>query len=61
MYTNDLHNAYEYERERRNDERRAAAESRRVHEPGSKRKSRIPSPVIVTVILTVLTVLLRIL
>ena len=27
MYTNDLHNAYEYERERRNDERRAAAES----------------------------------
>lgn len=34
MYTNDLHNAYEYERERRNDECRAAAESPRARELG---------------------------
>ena len=27
MFSNDLNSAYEYERERRNDERRAAAES----------------------------------
>jgi len=31
MYTNDLHNAYTYETERRKDEMRAAAQSRLAH------------------------------
>jgi hypothetical protein len=43
MYSNDLHGAYEYECERRNDERRAAADSQRLRGLGGKRKWSPPS------------------
>ena len=50
MFSNDLNSAYEYERERRNDERRAAAESQLARGLG---KSRLPIPMVVTGIMVV--------
>ena len=41
MYSNNLNGAYEYESERRNDERRAAAESQRLRELGGKGRARL--------------------
>ena len=55
MYTNDLNNAYMYECERRNDERRAAAESQR--ERGSGKRN-IPLPMTIAGVLTVLVTLM---
>jgi hypothetical protein len=60
MYSNDLNNAYAYECERRNDERRAAAESLRTHELlGGKRKPGLLSPMAVVGVLVVLAALVR--
>ena len=58
MYSNDLKNAYECER--RNDERRAAAESLRTHElVGGKRKPGLLPPMAVVGVLVVLAALVR--
>ena len=57
----DLNNAYEYESERRNDERRAAAESQWVRELGRKRVTRMPSALVFGVLLALLFVVLRVL
>jgi hypothetical protein len=43
MYSNNLNGAYEYECERRNDERRAAADSQRLRGSDNKRKWSPPS------------------
>jgi hypothetical protein len=44
MFSNNLNGSYEYESERRNDERRAAAESHLLRGLGGKRKVSLPSP-----------------
>ena len=54
MYTNDLNSAYEYERERRNDERRVAVESQRARGIGSKPRIVLPAPAILTGIVVLL-------
>ena len=59
MYTNDLNNAHMYESERRNDERRAAAESELLRGLGRKQKTVYPSPVAVVSILAILVAILR--
>ena len=60
MFSNNLNGAYEYESERRNDERRAAAESQRVHDLlGGRRKRGLPAPMLVVGILAVLVAFLR--
>jgi hypothetical protein len=56
MFSNDLNNAYEYERERRNDERRAATESQRVR---GLVKRRSTSPIALAGILAVLVTLMH--
>jgi len=56
MYSNNLNGAYEYESERRNDERRAAAESQMLHGIGDKQKAQI-SPRFVLMLVTLLIVL----
>jgi hypothetical protein len=60
MYTNDLNSAYEYERERRSDERRAATESQRAHGLRSKPRIVLPVPAIITGIVVLLVTLLRV-
>ena len=60
MYSNNLNGAYEYESERRNDERRAAAESQLLHGLGGKRKVNLPSPMIIIGVLAVLIVVIRV-
>jgi len=59
MYTNDLNSAYEYERERRNDERRVAADSQRVRGLGRKHKFGRPSPMLIIGILTILVAIMK--
>ena len=60
MFSNDLDNTYAYECERRNDERRAAAESLRAHELlGGKRKPGLRLPMSVVGVLTALVALAR--
>jgi len=59
MYTNDLNSAYLYENERRNDERRAAAESQVLRGLGSKSKLSLPSPMAMLGILAVLIAVIR--
>ena len=60
MYSNNLNGAYEYESERRNDERRAAAESQLLRGLDGKRKLALPSPVAIIGILAVLIVVIRV-
>jgi hypothetical protein len=59
MYSNNLNGAYEYESERRNDERRAAAESQRLRGLGGTRKPALPSALTIIGILAVLIVVVR--
>ena len=59
MYSNNLNGAYEYESERRNDERRAAAESLRMRGLGSNRRSNLPAPMAIVGILVVLIIVVR--
>ena len=59
MYSNDLNGAYEYECERRNDERHVAAESRMLRDPGGKRKLSPPSFMAIIGILAVLLAVIR--
>jgi hypothetical protein len=54
MFSNNLNGSYEYESERRNDERRAAAESQMLHGLGRKRKLSLPSPTVIIGVLAVL-------
>ena len=61
MYTNDLNSAYIYERERRSDERRAAAESQWLRELGDKHKSSLPSPMTIIGILVMFIIIIRVL
>ena len=58
MYSNNLNGAHEYENERRNDERRAAAESQRLRELGVKRQARL-SPGIMVGLLAMVIILLQ--
>lgn len=58
---NNLHNAYEFERERRNDERRAAADSQRARGLGSKQRASFSAPVMLTGIAAVIIAILRVL
>jgi len=60
MYSNNLNGAYEYESERRNDERRAAAESRVLRELGGRRKLSLPSPQVIIGVLAMLVVVIRV-
>lgn len=60
MQSNNLDGAYEYERERRNDELRAAAESQRVHDlMGDQRRRRLP-PALLVGLLVMIIVLLQV-
>ena len=59
MHSNDLNNAYAYECERRNDERRAAADSQLLRDLGGKRKLGLPSPLAIFGTLAVLIVIIR--
>lgn len=59
MFTNDLNSTYEYERERRNDERRAAVESRQARGHGNKLQIILPSPAIIILIAVLLLALFR--
>ena len=60
MLTNDLNNAYAIECERRNDERRAAAESQRARELlGAKRQMNLPSLLTILGFLAMLIVIIR--
>ena len=54
MFSNNLNGAYEYESERRNDERRTAAENHLAHELGGRRKFSLSSPMVIIGALTVL-------
>lgn len=54
MFSNNLNGSYEYESERRNDERRAAAESQMLHGLGRQRKLSLPSPMVIIGVLAVL-------
>ena len=60
MYSNNLNGAYEYECERRNDERRVAAESQMLRDPGGKRKVSPPSFIAIIGILSVLLAVIRV-
>jgi hypothetical protein len=46
MFPNNWYGDYEYENERRNDERRAAAEDHRIRELLGNHKPRLSSPVV---------------
>lgn len=59
MYSNNLNSAYEYEYERRNDERRVAAESQMLRDLGGKRKLSSPSLMALSGILAVLLAVIR--
>ena len=59
MFSNNLNGAYEYESERRNDERRAAAESQQARGLGEKRKFVLPSPLALVGFLVVLVAVMR--
>ena len=54
MYSNNLNGSYEYESERRNDERRAVAESQMLHGLGRKSKINMTSPMVFIGVLAVL-------
>ena len=56
MFSNDLNSAYEYECERRKDERRAATESRQARGLG---KRKFPSPMALASILAILVTLMH--
>lgn len=59
MYSNNLNGAYEYESERRNDERRSAAESQLLRGLNGKHKLAVPSPVVILGILALLFAIIR--
>ena len=59
MYSNDLNNAYEYEYERRNDERRVAAESQMLRDLGSRHKLSPPSFMAIIGIVAMLLTVIR--
>jgi hypothetical protein len=61
MQSNNLDGAYEYERERRNDELRAAAESQRVHDLLGDQHRRRVSPAVLVGLLVMIIVLLQVL
>ena len=61
MFSNDLNSAYEYERERRNDGRRAAAESLRARGLRAKSAPGFPSALKIAGILALLVSMLRML
>ena len=52
MFSNNLNGAYEYESERRNDERRTAAENHLAHELGGRREFSLSSPMVIIGALT---------
>ena len=60
MFSNNLNGAYEYESERRNDERRAAAENQLLRGLGGKGKLSGTSLMAILVILAVLLFVIRI-
>ena len=59
MYSNDLNNAYEYECERRNDERRVAAESQMLRGLGVRHKLSPPSFMVTIGIVAMLLAVIR--
>ncbi len=59
MYSNNLNNTYEYECERRHDERRVAAESQRLQDLGGKRQLSLPSFMTIMGVLAVLLAVIR--
>jgi len=59
MFTNNLNGAYEYERERRNDEMRAAQASQWLRDLGGKRSVGWLSPKAILVILALLIAVIR--
>jgi hypothetical protein len=59
MIPNNWNSAYEYEHERRNDERRAAAEYHRVRELLGKHHSRLSFPMLLAGIAAAIVVLIR--
>jgi hypothetical protein len=59
MYSNNLNGAYEYECERRHDERRAAAKSQRLRDLGDRRKLSVPSFMTIIGVLAVLLAVIR--
>lgn len=56
MIPGNLYGAYEYEKERRNDERRAAAEDRRLRELGPKKQMRLFPGIVMGLVLLVILV-----
>ncbi len=59
MYSNNLNNTYEYECERRHDERCAAAESQRLRDLDGKRQLSRPSFMTIMGVLAVLLAVIR--
>jgi len=59
MFTGNLSTAYEYESERRNDERRAAAESQILRGLDGRRKLSLPSLQVVIVMFVLLVTILK--
>lgn len=59
MFSNNLNGAYEYESERRNDERRAAAESLRARGLGGRQKLRLSSPIVILGVMAVIALVIR--
>ena len=59
MYSNNLNGSYEYESERRNDERRAAEDRRRLRDLGGKHRLSLPSLRAIVGILVVLIAVIR--
>jgi hypothetical protein len=59
MFSNNLNGIYEYESERRNDERRAAAESQILRGLNGSCSFSLPSPYAVIVLLALLAAILK--
>ena len=59
MFTNNLNGAYEYERERRNDEMRAAQDSQWLRVLGPRRRLGWPSPKAILIVLALLIIVIR--
>ncbi len=60
MFSNNLNGMYEYESERRNDERRAAAESQVLRGLNGRHRFSLPAPQAVAVLIVVLVVILKV-
>jgi hypothetical protein len=59
MFSNNLNGAFEFESERRNDERRAAAESQRARGLGGQHRLSLPSPMMILGLLVLLLAVIR--